>query len=178
MGDSVESDFRGWVASQRVDLRATAYMLSSDWHLADDLVQDALTRLYAVWERVTASGDPGAYARRILVNLYLDHQRRPWRRREVLLDALPDRAAYEVPSGADGLRDEVVAALRQVPPGQRAVLVLRFWDDLSVEQTASVLNTSVGNVKSQSSRGLDTLRTALLARGLTDLHASLGKEPT
>ncbi len=90
---------------------------------------------------------------------------------------LPEQVAHEGPPGVDGLRDEVIAALRVVPPGQRAVLVLRFWDDLSVEQTAAALNTSVGNVKSQSSRGLETLRKALLARGLTEIHASM-KEPT
>ena len=85
----------------------------------------------------------------------------------------PEPTPHEDAHPADGVRADVIAALADVPPGQRAVLVLRFWEDLSVEQTARALNTSEGNVKSQSSRGLAALRGALLARGLTDLHATL-----
>ena len=153
----MEADFRAWVLQRRTSLRSTAYMLCSDWHLADDLVQETLARLFSVWSRVSASGDPDAYARRILINQYLDHRRRPWRR-EVPLGTLPDRGGPPEPPGPEGFRDEVIAALRAVPPRQRAVLVLRFWEDLSLEQTAAALDTSVGNVKSQSSRGLVTLR--------------------
>jgi RNA polymerase sigma-70 factor (sigma-E family) len=160
-----EEDFRGWVASQRASMRATAYMLSGDWYLADDLVQDALARLFSVWGRVTASGDPNGYARRVLVNLYLDHRRRPSRREEPH-GTLPDGPAPEpVRASPDPV---LVRALREVPAGQRAVLVLRYWDDLSVEQTAAALKTSAGNVKSQSSRGLVALRAALARQGVID----------
>lgn len=82
---------------------------------------------------------------------------------------MTDCAAPVQATTVDGYRDEVIDALRAVPPGQRAVLVLRFWDDLSVDQTARVLNTSVGNVKSQSSCGLANLRAALRARGIQHL---------
>jgi RNA polymerase sigma-70 factor (sigma-E family) len=170
--DSIEAQFRDWVTSERDGLRTTAYMLCSDWHLADDLVQEALTRLFVVWARVNRSGDPKGYARRILVNLYIDHRRRPSRREEPTA-APPEPAPREDVHSMDGIRSDVIAALGDVPPGQRAVLVLRFWDDLSVEHTARLLDTSIGNVKSQSSRGLTALRAALLARGLTDLHSSL-----
>lgn len=163
MGKQEEADFLGWVTAHRDGLRKTAYLLSGDWFLADDLVQEALTRLYAVWGRVSAAGEPAPYARKIVVNLYLDHRRRP-ARREVPSAELPEGAAPDLQPSTDGDRDELMAALRQVPPGQRAVLVLRYWDDLSVEQTASLLGTSAGNVRSQSSRGLDALRAALTAR--------------
>jgi RNA polymerase sigma factor (sigma-70 family) len=120
-------------------------------------------RIYQVWPRLERSGDVGAYARRVLLNLYLDHRRRPWRR-ERPTDQIPDRATPADGSVDD--HDKLLAALRQVPPGQRAVLVLRFWEDLSIEQTAYTLDTSAGNVKSQTSRGLTTLRAALAKRGL------------
>lgn len=155
-----EADFRDWVAGSRGRLRATAYLLCGDWFLADDLVQDALARVYAVWPRVAGRGDPQAYVRRILVNLHLDHRRRP-ARREVPAAEPPEVTDGVAPAPADGERDRLIAALRQVPPRQRAVLVLRYWDDLSVEQTARALGTSPGTVKSQASRGLDTLRAVL-----------------
>lgn len=162
MGTQADADFLGWVSTSRDGLRRTAYLLCGDWYLADDLVQEALTRLYAVWGRVSGSGDPGPYARTILLRLHLDHRRRP-ARREILVDALPDSGGTDPVPPVDGERDRLMAALRQVPKGQRAVLVLRYWDDLSIEQTAAVLRTSEGNVRSQASRGLVALRAALAA---------------
>ncbi len=159
MRQGAEADFVGWVATSRDGLRTTAYLLSGDWYLADDLVQDALTRLYGVWPRVSAAGDPAPYARKILVNLYLDHRRRPSRRERPEAD-LPDVADGQA-HPADGDRDQLMTALHQVPKGQRAVLVLRYWEDLSIEQTAQILGTSASNVRSQASRGLDALRAAL-----------------
>lgn len=158
MDREVENEFRGWAVSRRVGLRRTAFLLCGDWFLADDLVQEALIRIYSVWVRLERSEDVGAYARRVLINLYLDHRRRPWRR-ERPTDQLPDLATSSPDSIDD--RDRLLAALRRVPSRQRAVLVLRFWEDQSVEQTASLLGTSLSNVKSQTNRGLSTLRTAL-----------------
>lgn len=159
MRQDPEPEFREWVAARRSHLRRTAYLLCGDWHLADDLVQEALTRAFAAWGRVVRTGQPDAYVRKILLNLYLDHRRRP-ARRETAWAEPPEAAA---PGGVEGLaeREQVLAALREVAPGQRAVLVLRFWEDLSVEQTAQSLGVSTGNVKSQTSRGLETLRGAL-----------------
>lgn len=165
MRNQYERDFREWALSRRGGLRRTAFLMSGDWYLADDLAQETLARLFAVWPRVTRSGEPDGYARRILLNLYIDHQRRP-ARREAPYSDLPDEEFVDSPNTED--RDHVIAALREVPPGQRAVLVLRFWEDLSVEQTAQALNTTTGNVKSQTSRGLIALRRALIARGLPD----------
>jgi RNA polymerase sigma-70 factor (sigma-E family) len=163
-----EADFRGWVSSSRGRLRRTAFLLCGDWFLADDLVQDALTRMFSGWERVRAGGDPDAYARKVLLNLYLNSRQRPWRREESRSE-LPDAAAPAAASGVDGDRDQLIAALREVPARQRAVLVLRYWEDLSVEQTAAVLGTAPGTIKSQASRGLDALRHALAARGMSEL---------
>lgn len=163
MGTDVDADFRRWATANREGLRRTAYLLCGDWFLADDLVQDTLIRLVAAWPRLMGSGNPAAYARRVLLNLYLDHLRRPGRR-ERPTTTVPDHPAPE--PGGPGYREQLISALREVPPGQRAVLVLRFWEDLSIEQTAQSLNTSPGNVKSQTSRGLATLREAMVARGL------------
>jgi RNA polymerase sigma-70 factor (sigma-E family) len=162
----VELDFRGWASSRRGALRRTAFLLSGDWYLADDLVQEAFTRVFGVWQRVIRGGEPDAYARKVLLNLYLDHKRHPTRREEPLAEPPQGEAAEPEDLGT---RDQLIAALRAVPPGQRAVLVLRFWEDLSVEQTAQVLNTSGGNVKSQTSRGLTALRAALAEQGLPDV---------
>lgn len=159
MGKQTEADFRGWVSTSRDGLRRTAFLLCGDWFLADDLVQDALSRVFVRWDRVAGHDDPTPYARRVVVNLYLDHRRRPARRESPTAD-LPEVAVHDAPA-ADGDRDRVLAALRTVPPGQRAVLVLRYWDDLSIEQTAQLLGTTSGTVKSQASRGLVALRAAL-----------------
>lgn len=152
-----DDDFSAWVAGSRGRLRSTAYLLSADWHLADDLVQESLARVYSRWAKVSRAGDPGAYARRVLVNLYLDHLRRP-SRRERTYEQVPEPRGLPDDATPSGDRELLLNALRRVPPGQRAVLVLRYWDDLSIEQAAEVLGRSTGHVKSQAHRGLATLR--------------------
>jgi RNA polymerase sigma-70 factor (sigma-E family) len=150
--------FRAYASERRNDLRRTAYLMSGDWYLADDLVQDALAKLFVRWRRVRAKGEVDAYVRRMLVNGYLATHRRAWRR-EVATAELPDRPAA---AGADvGTRDLLLRALAELQPSQRTIVVLRYWDDLSVEQTAAALGCSTGNVKSQAARGLTHLRAAL-----------------
>jgi RNA polymerase sigma-70 factor (sigma-E family) len=166
VGRPADEEFRGWAQAHRPRLRQAAFLLCGDWFLADDLVQDSLIRLFDAWPRIGGDSDLTRYSRRVLVNLYLDHRRRP-SRRERPSDSLPEAPSPQ-PEEGTGFRQQLVAALRQVPPGQRAVLVLRFFDDLSVEQTAEALGTSSGNVKSQTSRGLATLRQALAEQGLRD----------
>ena len=158
-----EDSFREWAQNRRESLRRTAFLLSGDWHLADDLVQDCLVKVYARWHRIEALDNADGYVRKVLVNVFFDHVRRP-ARREMTVEVVPDRLDHA--HDALDYRDQLIAALRDVPPGQRAVLVLRYWEDLSVEQTAAALGKSVGNVKSQSSRGLAALRNAFNARGL------------
>ena len=149
-----EAAFREYVVARLDGLRRTAFLLCHDWHTADDLVATALDRLYRKWGQ---ADNVDAYVRRILLNAWLDERRRPWRR-ETATGELPDRAAPDA-----GGPDEagLLALLRRQPPRQRAVLVLRFYCDLSVEETAEILGLPVGTVKSQTSRGLDALRSAI-----------------
>lgn len=165
VGGQRDDDFRDWAAANRARLRQAAFLLCGDWFLADDLVQDSLIRMYDAWPRVRGAADLTRYSRRVVVNRYLDHRRRP-ARREQPTDRLPEHP--DVPDEPGGYRDRLVVALRAVPPRQRAVLVLRFFEDMSVEQTAEILATSSGTVKSQTSRGLATLRHALAEQGITD----------
>jgi len=161
MDRGAEADFKAWVLARRASLRHAAFLMCGDWFLADDLVQESVARVYSVWPRVSVRGEPDAYARRVVVNLLIDHKRRPWRR-EVLVESVPDDGGGRT-SGSSGeeTSERLLQALASVPARQRAVLVLRFWEDLSVEQTASILNCSSGTVKSQTSRGLAALRAAL-----------------
>nr|WP_233149730.1 SigE family RNA polymerase sigma factor [Kineosporia sp. A_224] len=164
----VTPSFREFATARRAALRRTAYLMCGDWHLADDVVQDALARLYADWPRLAGRGPVEAYARKVVVNGVLAHRRRPWRR-EVAAPALPDvpdpRSGDGAPAGADdGTRDVLLRALAGLGASQRAVVVLRYWDDLPVDEVARVLGCSTGNVKSQAARGLAHLRDALGAR--------------
>ncbi|GAA3383554.1 SigE family RNA polymerase sigma factor [Cryptosporangium minutisporangium] len=140
-------------------LRRVAYLLCQDWHRADDLVQATLERVYLHWRRAAQARQPAAYARTMLVRVFLTEQRTAWARRVVLLDRPPDSAAAAEPDLANRLALE--AALRELPPRQRAVVVLRFYCDLSVEQTAETLHCAQGTVKSQAAKGLAKLREAL-----------------
>ncbi len=169
MGSSaVPPDFESYAAVRRPHLRRTAYLLCGDWDRAEDIVQEALTRLYVHWRRASRAESVDAYVRRSLVNAYLSEGRRPWRR-ERATDVLPDTAYQAHPAYADtpdtsettGERDVLRRALANLGASQRAVVVLRYWDDLSVEQTAAALGCSTGNVKSQSARGLARLREVL-----------------
>ena len=159
-----ERDFRAWAIARREPLRRAAFLMCGDWFLADDLVQDATARVFAVWDKVAERGDPDAYARKVVVNLLIDERRRPWRRREVNQEILPEPRS--APSSSDDLQSDVLAALAKVPPRQRAVLVLRFFEDETVEGTAEILGCSPGTVKSQTSKGLSNLRTALADLGV------------
>src|SRR5262249_9517599 len=149
-----ERQFREYVTGHGAALRRTAYLLCGDWSRAEDLVQDALCRLFVVWRRASTVDQVHLYTRKILIHGYLS-QRRRRRPAEVPLDHAAEPAAA-APSTEDRL--DLMAALARIPPGQRAVLVLRFFDDLSVDETARLLNCSTGNVKSQTARGLDALR--------------------
>src|SRR5262249_37678272 len=139
-------------------LRRTAYLLCGDWHTADDLVSTALVKLFRHWRRVSTMDNIDAYARRTLLRAWLDERRRPWRR-EHSRAVLPDSVN---PSGHDRAeRIAFLALLNELPARRRAVLVLRFFCDLSVEETAEVLGCATGTVKSQTARALDSLRARL-----------------
>jgi RNA polymerase sigma-70 factor (sigma-E family) len=139
-------------------LRRTAFLLCGDWHTAEDLAQTALTKMFVAWREMRRQDGVHAYANRTLVNAYLAH-RRLKRTGELLTGWLPDRPAAAAP--APETRMVVLDALATLPPRTRAVVVLRYWADLSVEQVADVLNCSTGNVKSLSARALHRLREEL-----------------
>jgi RNA polymerase sigma-70 factor (sigma-E family) len=145
-----ESEFTEFFAAHAAGLRRTAYVVVHDWHLAEDLTQQGLAKLYAAWSR-TRSETRLAYARRIVVNECLSHLRR--RRPEAPTEHLPERAGTDDASGVD-----LVAALALLPDRQRAIVALRFLDDLSVVEVAHLLGIAVGTVKSQTSRAMETLR--------------------
>jgi RNA polymerase sigma-70 factor (sigma-E family) len=161
-----EAAYVQYVSGRIIPLRRTAYRLCGDWQFAEDLVQAALVKLFVRWKRARSAGNLDAYTRQIVVRTWLDETRRPWRRADPVAEvpeAGPD-PAYEDPA----TRLVLVAALATVPPRQRAVVVLRFWEDLSVAETAKVLGCSEGTVKSQSSDGLAALRRALPAEAWAD----------
>lgn len=151
--------FEQFVAASSDRLLRTAYLLCGDRGHAEDLVQTALLRTARRWR--TARQQPEAYTRRVVVNLAKDRWRLLGRRpAETAIEDGLELAAIPV---SDGLadRDELLRATRLLPAGQRAVLVLRYFDDLSVEETAATLGCSTGTVKSQTARALTRLRVAL-----------------
>ena len=154
-----EADFRNFAESNMRSLRRTAFLLCGDWHHADDVVQTVLTTLYRNWPRIQRRERVDAYVRTMLVRATFDRRRRLSWRREITSAEPP-----ETPSDHDlHIEDRIVllAALAKMPPRQRAVLVLRFWDDLDVADTAAALGCSEGTVKSQTARGLTHLRALL-----------------
>jgi RNA polymerase sigma-70 factor (sigma-E family) len=148
--------FDSFVVSSSSRLLRTAYLLCGDRGHAEDLVQTALMRTARQWRR--AQDHPEAYARRVVVNLAKDR----WRElshRPVERPLEIDLPAPNVGSVED--RDAILRAAHQLSLGQRTVLVLRYFDDLSIEETAAALGCTTGTVKSQTARALDNLRAAL-----------------
>ncbi|NJQ05965.1 SigE family RNA polymerase sigma factor [Streptomyces lonarensis] len=157
MGEAArEREFREFAEARQRQLRRSAYLLCGDWHEAQDLTQTTLMKLYAAWGRVRRDGNVEAYARTILTRTFIDQYRRRGRREEPVGE-LPEPPGDAGPPGTE-LRLVMQAALMELPPRYRAVLVLRFWEDWSVEETARALKVSSGTVKSQSARGLARLR--------------------
>jgi RNA polymerase sigma-70 factor (sigma-E family) len=156
-----DEDFTAFVTVAGTRLRRTAFLMTGNWHEAEDLTQSALTRLYVAWPRVHVES-PEAYARIVLVRTVVDARRRFWRRERPTGD-LPD---VVVPASSPEDRLDLAHALAALPVGQRAVLVLRFWEDWSVEEVAKALAISAGTVKSRTSRGLEALRVAMRADGV------------
>ncbi|MCO8273739.1 SigE family RNA polymerase sigma factor [Actinoplanes sp. TRM 88003] len=161
-----EEGFREFVQARFAPLRALAYVTCGDWQAAEDAVSGALSRLYLKWDKVAT---PEAYARKAVIRAAIGEKRRPWRREHAVGEAFPDVVAPDRSGDVDE-RLRLRAALRRVPPRQRAALVLRYIEGLSLDETAEVLGCAPGTVKSQTSRGLDTLR-AVLAAEITEKGA-------
>lgn len=153
-----ERDFRAFVEATSLRLHRTAYALTADRLAAEDLVQDVLVRLYVAWPRVD---DPLAYSRRALVNASINRWRSRGRGLEVPLTDAHERGVGVDATRQTDDRDVLVRALAVLPPRQRAVLVLRFLEDLSEAAAAAVLGCSTGTIKSQTARALARLRTVL-----------------
>jgi RNA polymerase sigma-70 factor (sigma-E family) len=147
--------FDEFVAVRGQALQRTAYLLTGDWALAEDLLQTALARAYPRWSRIERD-NPEAYLRKTMLNTWSSWWRRKWRG-EAPTDRLPDGVAPDAFADADR-RDAVRDALRRLPPKQRAVVVLRFHEDMSEAQVAGLLGISIGTVKSQTSKALAHLR--------------------
>ena len=157
-GSDREDEFTAWAAARRSILLRGAFLLCGDWATAEDLVQDALMKVYVAWPRAVVRS-PDAYARQVVLNTYLDLRRRPWRRRERTIGDLPEQAAPLGPAHAE--IDALQSALRALAPRQRATVVLRHWFGLSVEETAHELGCSTGTVKSQTADAIRLLRSSL-----------------
>jgi len=138
-------------------LLRTAWLLTGNWASAEDLVQTALLQSWQHWDSIRSEA-PELYVRRVLMNTFLTGQRRRWNHERPVAE-LPDRAAVDESLGIE-LRQVIGSALAGLPARQRAVVVLRYFNDLSEVQTAQVLECSVGTVKSQASRALAKLRSA------------------
>jgi RNA polymerase sigma-70 factor (sigma-E family) len=158
---SAEDEFVAFAETASPRLRRTAFLLCGDWHTAEDLAQTALAKVFVAWRRISRKDAVLAYAQRTLLNTYLA-DRRVHRPPEVLTSRLPERAAR---SPEPEQRLAVLDALATLAPRARAVVVLRYWADMSVEQVAELLGCSAGNVKSQSARALDRLRPLLSDAG-------------
>jgi RNA polymerase sigma-70 factor (sigma-E family) len=150
------ADYQDFVTTGWPRLLRLAFLLTQDWAAAEDLVQTALVKAWFAWPRIR--GEPEPYVRKIIVNTRTSWLRRTWRSREVTSAAVPDQPGDLDVFGETHDRDAVWAALRRLPPRRRAVLVLRFFEDLPETQVAELLGCSVGTVKSQASKALATLR--------------------
>lgn len=162
--------FAAFVAARSPALMRTAWLLTGSRAAAEDLVQEALARSWRVWESIERQDAPEVYVRRVMVNTYTSWARRRWAG-EVPTDALPEPRGEGSPRDATDVLDVahgVRLALADLPPRQRAVLVLRFYDDLTEAQVADVLGCALGTVKSQASRALAALRSS---RHLADAPA-------
>ena len=154
--------FDAFVRARLPALLRFAHVVSGDPHTAADLVQDALERTGLRWSKLDSQGDPDAYVRRAILNGRTSRWRK--HRRETLVDVVPDRSlGRHWQDGADARaeHDELWRLLATLPQRQRAVIVLRYYEDMSEEQIALTLGCAPGTVKSQASKALAKLRAAM-----------------
>jgi RNA polymerase sigma-70 factor (sigma-E family) len=166
--DRTDDEFAEFVTARSPQLYRSAYLLTTSPHAAEDLVQTALAKAYASWWRVRGADDPVAYVHGVLVKAFLSERRRK-SSGELPIATLPDRAVVD-PDPTD--RAALLAALAELAALDRAVVVLRFWEDRSVAQTAVQLDLTEAAVKNRSLRALRSLRgllsdTSALSNGST-----------
>jgi RNA polymerase sigma-70 factor (sigma-E family) len=160
--DVDDAEFVQFVDGHARELRRTAYLMCGDWQRAEDATQDALVKLYVAWSRIERSGGLRAYAHRAVTTAVLDQARRPWRRE--VGGTLPDVGAD--PTENVDRRVAVIRALQGLPSRRRQCVVLRYFVDLSVDETARHLGITTGTVKSQTARALEQVRDSLRGQGL------------
>lgn len=149
------ADYTAYVIERSPRMLRTAYLVCGDWAMAEDLLQTALAKAWRVWGRI--ENDPDPYVYRILVNTHSSWMKRKWRG-EIPTEYPPDHAYEGDQAAAVDTRAELRTALERLPHGQRAVLVLRYFEDLTEPQIAAILGCSVGTVKSQASKAMAKLR--------------------
>ncbi|GAB2691806.1 SigE family RNA polymerase sigma factor [Kitasatospora kifunensis] len=154
--------FQEYVRGRQRSLLRSAYLITGDPHLAHDLVQSALVRAWPRWERISRLENVDGYVYRVLVTTWTSWKRRRWHG-EIPHGQVPDGAAVADPQDTSAERVTVAEALRALPPRQRAVVVLRFYADLTEAQTAEAMGCSVGTVKSQTAKALAALRRSAAA---------------
>jgi RNA polymerase sigma-70 factor (sigma-E family) len=151
-----DAEFTAYLHARQPSLLRTAYLLTGDRHTAEDVLQTSLAKLYLAWDKVRDRDSVDAYVRRIMVNENNSLWRRPWKRREHTSDVMPD-ASY-VDTYDDGRGAALWDVVQGLPPKARAVVVLRYYEQLSEAETADVLGISIGTVKSQCSRAIAAMR--------------------
>lgn len=171
MARNYDDEYVEFAAYALHELWRTAYLLCGDWHRAEDAAQEALIRLYRRWPKVERREGLMPYARRALVRIVIDESRRPWRR-EVASRMLPEQPIAGGFTAVDD-RMALIEALASLSAQRRACVVLRYYEQLSVRETAQALGCGEGSVKSQTSRGLGDLRRALGEVGVV----GVGVEP-
>jgi RNA polymerase sigma-70 factor (sigma-E family) len=164
----IDERFAAYVRERGEHHLRVAVLLTGDWHAAQDLVQASLVKLYRAWPRLDTSADPDAYLRRIMVNTHRSWWRARWRR-EAPAAVLPEASSGEDIADRQALGALVRQALARLPRQQRAVLVLRYCEDLSEAEVAALLGCTAGTVKTHAHRGLHALRELL--GGEFDRHA-------
>lgn len=151
-----DADFSAYMAARQPALYRTAYLLAGDHASAEDLLQNAFAKLYLSWDKIRDHGALDGYVRRVMVNENNSLWRRAWKRREHSTDTMPETGAHDTYD--DGMGGALWSYVQTLPPKQRAVIVLRYYEQLSETEIADVLGISVGTVKSQASRALAGLR--------------------
>ena len=151
-----DATFSAYMSARQAALYRTAYLLAGDHATAEDLLQTAFAKLYLSWDRIRDREALDGYVRRVMVNENNSLWRRAWKRREHSTDTLPETGTVDTYD--DGMGGELWSFVQTLPPRQRSVIVLRYYEQLSETEIADVLGVSVGTVKSQASRALAALR--------------------
>ena len=151
-----DAEFSAYLHARQPRLLRTAYLLTGDRHQAEDVLQTSLAKLYLSWDKVRERDSVDAYVRRIMVNENNSLWRRGWRKREFATEVLPDAPVTDAYD--EGLGAALWSVVQSLPPKARAVVVLRYYEQLTEAETADLLGISVGTVKSQCSRAIATMR--------------------